>query len=81
MARQTLAERKRALEAELSEIDSQLAAENAERLTLIGEAIAAEMKTDPAFKDTINALLDRRVKAKRKRALLSLPPVPRETAA
>ena len=38
MARQSLADRKAALEAELSQISEKLAAENAEKITIIGEA-------------------------------------------
>lgn len=80
MARQSLADRKAALEAELSQISEKLAAENAEKITIIGEAITAEMKADQSFKTTVEIILARRVKAKKKRDLLGLPPASPATA-
>ena len=41
---------------------------------IIAEAVEAEMSADPAFRSSIEAVLDRRVKSKRKRAKLALGP-------
>lgn len=74
MAKPTLDDQLEAAEAKLAQLKAAKMQEEAERLSIITEAIEAEMSADPAFRSSIEAVLDRRVTSKRKRAKLGLGP-------
>lgn len=69
---EALAQKRKKLEAQLREIKAAEEAERNKRLAIAGEAVLAEAEGNDEFKATLHAILDRRIKSKRKRALFGI---------
>ncbi len=67
-----LTQKRKKLEAQLKAIKAAEDAEKNKRLAVAGEAVIAEAEGNPQFKETLDAILDRRLKGKRKRSLFAL---------